>query len=101
MNEDRSRFLSAFGLGFCNRGNHTTTNAYEYPVGEGYTWCLEHPCPTGEPDPPQRGSCKVGRIHKADAIYWVPVMGVHVCRRHLATIVSEVLRRGYWGPHVS
>ncbi len=36
MNEDRARFLSAFGLGFCQRGNHAATSAYEY---DGVTWC--------------------------------------------------------------
>ena len=99
MNEDRARFFTALGLGFCGAGNHATANAYNYPPDDpkGPTYCWEHPAPAGPVEPPKSGTCKVGRIHKADALYWVPVMGIHVCRRHLASLLAEVIRRGEYG----
>lgn len=64
---------------------------------DGATWCAEHPCPSGPIEPAQRGTCKVGRIHKAEAVYWVPVMGVHVCKKHLGAMIREVIRRSEYG----
>jgi hypothetical protein len=97
MNEDRARFFTALGIGFCGQGNHATEHAYHYPPDGQTTYCWQHPAPAGPVEPPQRGTCKVGRIHKADAVYWVPVMGIHVCRRHLASLLAEVIRRGEYG----
>lgn len=98
MNEDRRRFLTAFGLGFCGAGNHATSSAYQYPPDDPLspTYCWDHPAPVG-PQDRKPGDCKVGRIHRADVTYWVPVMGVTVCQRHLNQLLREVIRRGDYG----
>jgi hypothetical protein len=83
-----------YGMGFCQAGNHVVEKSW---MVDAQTWCPEHLPPGLAADPPRRGECKVGRIHKADAVWWVPVMGVYVCKRHLATIVREVIRRGEFG----
>ena len=84
MNEDRQRFLTTIGLGFCVGGNHATDKAYLY---ENQVYCPEHR-PTPPPrDPPTVGRCDWGRGHWALAIWHVPKDGRNYCLGHLARIV--------------
>jgi hypothetical protein len=90
-NEDRHRFLRAFGLGFCQSGNHATERAYEY---ESATYCPEHPPPPGPTDAPVHGICQWRKGHYSSAIYRVPLDGRYYCREHLLRILAI----GWWKP---
>lgn len=94
-NDDRQRFLRAFGLGFCQAGNHATDRAYEY---DGHGWCIQHPCPSGPTEGPQPGYCQVGRVHFAKGgVWYIPSKDIWACHKHLAAILKEVIRRGHYG----
>jgi hypothetical protein len=94
-NEDRQRFLTALGLGFCQQGNHTVQYAYDY---DGRSWCYEHPCPSGpSSERKEEGTCSWGRMHRSPAVIWVPALGRHLCHRHFVQMFTELMRRGTWG----
>jgi hypothetical protein len=83
-------------MGHCTAGNHSSLHAFEY---DGKTWCPEHRPPSGPHDPPTPGICALGNRgpHKAEHVNWLPVMGRHVCRRHMAILIREVIQRGEYG----
>lgn len=89
--EDRHRFLRAFGLGFCGAGNHATEKAYQY--GD-VVYCPEHPAPAGPVDSPRHGICQWQKGHYAGAIWQVPLDGKHYCAEHL----RRILVIGWWRP---
>lgn len=84
MNEDRHRFLTAFGLGFCSAGNHATEKAYIY---ENAVYCPEHRPEGRGADPPAVGRCDWGKGHWATAIWHVPRDRHNYCLAHLSRIV--------------
>lgn len=81
-------------MAFCEPGQHASLDTYEY---EGTVWCRKHPPPPGPIDPPKPGICTLGRTHQADATFWVGVMGKRACRKHLAILLREVIRRSDYG----
>lgn len=91
MNEDRERFLTAMGLGFCVGGNHAAANAYLY---DNVVYCPKHP-PAGKPrDRPVSGRCQWQNGHWAEAIWQVPLDGRYYCAGHL----RPILVIAWWKP---
>ena len=85
MNEDRARFLSTLGLGYCSSGNHATHDAFLY---DNVVWCPQH-LPPGKPqDPPASGLCAWGKGHWADRLWLTPRDGKWYCLPHLMRIVK-------------
>lgn len=87
-NEDRKRFLTSVGLGWCVGGNHASDKAFAYGHG---VYCPEHIPPGPDKDAPVAGRCAAG--HWAAEIWLVPRDGKHYCLPHLARIVAIALWR--------
>lgn len=79
---------------FCMGGVHDTVNAFKYGSS---TWCPEHLPPPAPADRVKAGTCEVGRIHRADEVWYIPSKDRWACRRHLGILVREVVRRGEFG----
>lgn len=90
-NEDRQRFLTAFGLGFCVDGQHATPEAFLY---DNVVHCPQHLPPGKARDKPVAGRCQWQRGHWADAVWQVPLDGRHYCASHLHRILSIA----WWKP---
>lgn len=77
--------------------SHGVLTAWEY-AGLGY--CRKHPAPAGQVET-QPGFCeyrgRMSRGHNAPAVWYVPVFAGNYCRQHLATIVTDAIRRGSFG----
>lgn len=90
MNEDRRRFLQAFGMGFCVGGNHATDEAYLY---QNVVYCPKHPPAPQPADPAVAGRCQWQLGHWAPAVWQVPRDGRYYCAQHL----RRILDIGSWG----
>jgi hypothetical protein len=88
-NEDRRRFLRAFGLGFCQPGNHAADQTIEH---DDVTYCREHIPDGPAADPAITGICYWGRGHWASSVWKVPRDGRTYCAAHLLRILAI----GWW-----